>query len=153
MSKLRHWNVQTMFRNYQAWIMLQKNWALAMMLKALPLVHFWSVLLLEEQMMTSVRKSLKMLVWSEQNWSISSKICPENNPKIRRFFTDCFRANASLPRKFARNSCESRWFFHDFVPKIPQNLTFFPRPIRSPVNSHWPWLIKFPIREFSLAAW
>ena len=34
-----------------------KNWALAMMLKALPLVHFWSVLLLKEQMMTSVRKS------------------------------------------------------------------------------------------------
>ena len=38
-----------------------KNWALAMMLKALPLVHFWSVLL-KEQMMTSVRKTLKMLV-------------------------------------------------------------------------------------------
>ena len=39
-----------------------KNWALAMMLKALPLVHFLSVLLLKEQMMTSVRKTLKMLV-------------------------------------------------------------------------------------------
>ena len=39
-----------------------KNWALAMMLKALPLVHFWSVLLLKEQMMTSVRKTLKTLV-------------------------------------------------------------------------------------------
>ena len=39
-----------------------KNWALAIMLKALPLVHFWSVLLLKWQMMTSVRKMLKMLV-------------------------------------------------------------------------------------------
>ena len=39
-----------------------KNWALAIMLKALPLVHFWSVLLLKEQMMTSVRKTLKRLV-------------------------------------------------------------------------------------------
>ena len=39
-----------------------KPWALAMMLKALPLVHFWSVLLLKEQMMTSVRKTLKTLV-------------------------------------------------------------------------------------------
>ena len=39
-----------------------KNWALAMTLKALPLVHFWSVFLLKEQMMTSVRKTLKMLV-------------------------------------------------------------------------------------------
>ena len=27
-----------------------KNWALTMMLKALPLVHFWSMLLLKEQM-------------------------------------------------------------------------------------------------------
>ena len=41
-----------------------ENWALAMTLKALPLVHFWSVLLLKEQMMTSVWKTLKMLVWS-----------------------------------------------------------------------------------------
>ena len=40
-----------------------KNWALAMMLKALPLVHFWSnMLLLKEQMMASVRKTLKTLV-------------------------------------------------------------------------------------------
>ena len=36
-----------------------KNWALAMMLKALPLVHFWSILLLKEQMITSVRKKVK----------------------------------------------------------------------------------------------
>ena len=39
-----------------------KNWALAMMLKTLPLVHFWSALLLKEQMMTSVRKMFKILV-------------------------------------------------------------------------------------------
>ena len=39
-----------------------KNWALAMILKALPLVHFWSVLLLKEQMTTTVRKTLKTLV-------------------------------------------------------------------------------------------
>ena len=66
-----------------------------MMLKALPLVHIWSVLLLKEQMMTSVRKTLKTLVWLAQNRSISSEICPENNHKIRCFFTDCF------PAKFA----------------------------------------------------
>ena len=41
-----------------------KNWALAMMLKALPLVHFWSILLLKEQMITSLRKTLKR--WSHQ---------------------------------------------------------------------------------------
>ena len=54
-----------------------KNWALAMMLKALPLVHFWSVLLLKEQMMTSVRKTLKTLVWLAQNRSTSDKIFPQ----------------------------------------------------------------------------
>ena len=41
----------------------KKNWALAMLLKALPLVHFWSILLLlKEQIMTSVRITLKTLV-------------------------------------------------------------------------------------------
>ena len=39
-----------------------KNWALAMMFKALLLVHFWSLLLLKEQILTSVRKTLKTLV-------------------------------------------------------------------------------------------
>ena len=48
---------------------------LAVMLKALPLVHFWSILFLKEQMMTSVGKMLKMLVWSVPNPPISSEIC------------------------------------------------------------------------------
>ena len=77
-----------------------------MMLKALPLIHFWSVLLMKEQMMTSVRKTLKTLVSSVQNRLISSKICPENNHKICCFFTNCF------PAKFA--------------PKIPTKLADFP---------------------------
>ena len=82
-----------------------KNWALAMMLKALPLVHFWSVLLLKEQMMTSVRKTLKMLVWSVQNCLIPSEIYLENNPKIGHFFTDCFlvRFAPKTRKKFPRN--------------------------------------------------
>ena len=73
-----------------------KNWALAMMLKALPLVHFWSVLLLKEQMMTSDRKMLKTLVWSAQNRSISIEICLENNHKISHFLPE-------IPMKFPRN--------------------------------------------------
>ena len=44
--KLRHCNEQTMSQNYQAYIMLQKNWALAMV-----------SLLLEEQMIISVTKT------------------------------------------------------------------------------------------------
>ena len=55
--------------------------------------------------MSSVRKTLKMLVWSAQNRSISCKICPENDHKIRRLFTDCFPAK--------------------FTPKIPAKSTDF----------------------------
>ena len=94
-----------------------------MMLKALPLLHFWSVLLLKEQMTTSVRKTLKLLVWSAQNRSISSEICPENNHKIRPFLLIAFRP--SLPRRFLRISREIGRFFADFVPKIQRHLTFF----------------------------
>ena len=94
-----------------------------MMLKALPLVHFWSVLLLKAQMMTSVRKTSKMLVWSAQNRSISSKICPKNNQKMGWFLPIAFLQ--SLPRKFPRNSLEINWFFCKFVPKNPAKFDFF----------------------------
>ena len=67
-----------------------KNWTLAMILKALPLVHFLSLLLLKEQMITSVRKTLKTLVWSAQHRSIPSEICLENNHKIGRFLPIAF---------------------------------------------------------------
>ena len=100
-----------------------KNWALAMMLKALPLVHFWSVLLLKEQMMTSVRKTLKRLVWSAQNRLISSEICLESNHKIGRFLLIAFQW--SLPRKLPRNSREIGRFFREFVPKNPVKFDFF----------------------------
>ena len=67
-----------------------KNWALAMMLKALSLVHLWRVLFLKEKKMTSVRKTLKMLVWLAQNRSISGEIYLENNYKIGRFLPIAF---------------------------------------------------------------
>ena len=76
-----------------------------MMLKALPLVHFWSVLLLKEQMMTSVRKTLKRLVWSAQNWLISSEIWPQNRPLFGEVCPE--------------NSREIGRFFREFVPKNP----------------------------------
>ena len=91
-----------------------------MMLKALPLVHFFSVLLLKEQMMTSVRKTLQILVWSGQNRSISSEIFPENNLKIRRFCTHCF------PAKFApKIPAKSADFSAILSLTIPRNMTFF----------------------------
>ena len=81
-----------------------KNWALAMMLKALPLVHFWSVLLLKEQMMTSVRKTLKTLVCSAQNRSISDKIFPKKITTQSAFFYQlifgavCPKHSAKVPQ-------------------------------------------------------
>ena len=93
------------------------------MLKALPLVHLWSILLLKEQMMTSVRKTLKTLVWSAQNRSISSEICPENNHTIDRFLPTAFRR--SLPENFREIPAKSADFSANLSPKIPRNLTFF----------------------------
>ena len=104
--------------------------ALAMMLKALPLVHFWSVLLLKEHMMTSLRKTLKTLVWSAQNWLISSEICPENNHKICLFYW--LLSGQVCPENSREISVKSADFSAILSLKIVQNLTFFPWPIRSP---------------------
>ena len=61
-----------------------------------------------------------MLVWSAQNRSISSEICPENNHKIYRFFSDCF------PAKFAQKILAKSANFSAILSlKIPRNLTFF----------------------------
>ena len=83
-----------------------------MMLKALPLVQFWSVLLLKEQMMASAGKTLKTLVWWAQNRSISNKICLENNTKSAIFYRLLF--GEVCPE----NSRE-------FVPKNPAKFDFF----------------------------
>ena len=112
-----------------------KNWALAMMLKALPLVHFWSVLLLKEQMMTSVRKTLKTLVWSAQiawsqvNWFLAKfalKITTKSAVS-----TDCFLG------KFAPKTPAKLLWDRPIFPRIcPQKSLeiwlFLPRPVRSP---------------------
>ena len=100
-----------------------KNWALAIILKALPLVYFWNVLLLQEQMMTSVGKTFKMLVWSVQNRSISSEIYLENNHKIGRFLPIAFWW--SLPWKLPQNR-----------PIFPQNLIFSSATYEKPCNMH-----------------
>ena len=75
-----------------------------MMLKALPLAHFWSVLLLKEQMMTFVRKTLKR--WSDQRKSdqFLAKFALKITTKAAVFLPIFFQP--SLPRKFPRNSCE-----------------------------------------------
>ena len=72
--------------------------------------------------MTSVRKTLKMLVWWAQNRSISIEICLENNHKTGRFLPAFWW---SWPRKFPWNSHEIGWIFPKFVPKNPAKFGFF----------------------------
>ena len=92
-----------------------KNWALAMMLKALPLVHFWGVLLLKEQMITSVRKTFKMLV---SDWFLA-KFALKITTKSAIFYRLLF--GEVCPE----NSCEIGRFFRKFVPKNPTKIDFF----------------------------
>ena len=98
-----------------------------MMLKALPLVHFWSILLLKEQMTTSVRKMLKSLVWTAQNQSISVKICLENNHKIGRFLPILLFGEV-CPKTFH----EIGQFFRELVPKNPAKFDFFSATFQKP---------------------
>ena len=105
-----------------------KNWALAMMSKALPLVHFWSTLLVKEQMMTSVRKKLKTLVWSAKNRVISSEICAENNHKIVLYWL-------LFGEVCPENSREIGRFSHKFVPKNPSKFDFFFRDLSEALQS------------------
>ena len=69
--------------------------------------------------MTSVRKTLKTLVFSVQTRSISSEICPKNNHKIRRFLLIAFQ-----PRFAPKIPAKLTDFSAILSLKIPQNLTF-----------------------------
>ena len=109
-----------------------------MMLKALPLVHFWSVLLLKEQMMTSVRKTLKTLLWSELNRLISSKICLENNHKIDRFYQLLF--GEVSPENSREITAKSADFSADLSLEIPRNLTFSSATYQKPCLNDSPGL-------------
>ena len=56
------------------------------MLKALPLAHFLSVLLLKEQMIIFVKKKVKMMVRSLQKQLIFSEMCLEISTKLPIFY-------------------------------------------------------------------
>ena len=83
-----------------------KNWALAMMLKALPLVHFWSVLVLKNVKKRKTDRflakfALKITTKSAVFYRLLfGEVCPENSRAIGRFF-------------------------HEFVPKNPAKFDFF----------------------------
>ena len=149
-----------------------KNWALTIMLIALAFAHFSSELLLKEQMIIPVKKTLnnaghidaelidfseicqknpaksavfywlflgevspRNFPWNQpiflricpwksfENWLFSAKI-PRNRPIVPRILTFS-RGNAAKLADFSAN-------FNFFRAKIPRNLAFFPRNIRSP---------------------
>ena len=90
-----------------------KNWALTIMLPALAFAHFSSELLLKEQMIIPVKKTLN------NTGHIDGKL-KKKIQRNRLFFTDCFPAK--FPPKFPVKSAE---FSKNLPPKILRNLTFF----------------------------
>ena len=60
--------------------------AVVIMLKALPLAHFLSVLLLKEQMIIFVKKKVKMMARSQPKQLIFSEICLEISTKLAIFY-------------------------------------------------------------------
>ena len=122
------------------------------MLKALPFFAIGDIgsslehihVVRKEQMMTSVRKTLKTLVWSAQNRSISSEIiCLQNNHKIGRFLPIAFWW--SLPRKLPWNWS---FLFANLSLKIPRNWTFSSATYQKPCFGHFLVKNKFYIESF-----
>ena len=105
-----------------------KNWALTIMLIALAFAHFSSELLLKEQMIIPVKKTLKTLVMSMQDWSILAKFAKRNPAKSSVFYWVSW---GSFPPKFPVKSAD---FSKNLPLKILQNLTFLHwNPLNRPI--------------------
>ena len=72
-----------------------KNWALTIMLIALPFAHFSSELLLKEQMIIPVKKTLNNAGHIDAKLIDFSEICQKNPAKLAVFSSDCFLAKFS----------------------------------------------------------
>ena len=94
-----------------------KNWALTIMLIALTFAHFSSELLLKEQMIIPVKKTLNNAGHIDAKLIDFSEICQKKPQRNRLFFTDCFLAK--FPREIGR-------FFYEFAPENPSKFDFFP---------------------------
>ena len=89
-----------------------KNWALAMMLKALPLVHFWSVLLLKEKTGLLIFRGQKSKISRDFQGQIRRKIGRFRGKKVKiRGTIGQFRAIfAGEKSKFAEKSAHFAGF-------------------------------------------
>ena len=97
-----------------------KNWALTIMLIALTFAYFSSELLLKEQMIIPLKKTLNNAGHIDAKLIDFSEICPKKSSKIGCFFTDCFLAKFSP--KFPVKSAD---FPNNLPLKILRNLNFF----------------------------
>ena len=91
------------------------------MIIALPFAHFSSELLLKEQMIIPVKKTLNNAAHIDAKLIDFSEICQKKIQRNRLFFTDCFLAKFPPP-KFPVKLAD---FSKNLPLKILQNLTFF----------------------------
>ena len=124
-----------------------KNWALTIMLTTLAFAHFSSELLLKEQMIIPVKKTLNNAGHIDAKLIVFSEICQKKPREIGRFFYEFAPENPSkfdfspakilrnrpiFPRSltfFPRKSREIGRFFREFAPENPANFFFFFREI------------------------
>ena len=100
-----------------------KDWALTIMLKALAFAHFSSELLLKEQMIISVKKTLNNAGHIDAKLIDISEICQKKSSEIGSFLL--IVSWRSFPLKFPAKSVDFSANF-DFSPaKIPQNRPIF----------------------------
>ena len=104
-----------------------KNWALTIMLIALAFAHFSSELLLKEQMIIPVKKTLNNAGHIDAKLIDFSEICQKKSSEIGCFLL--IVSWRSFPPKFPVKSAD---FSKNLPLKIPRNFPFFPRNIRSP---------------------
>ena len=98
-----------------------KNWALAIMLMALAFAHFSRELLLKEEIIIPVKKTLNNAGQIDAKLIDFSKICQKNSSKI-----GCFLLIVSWPSFPPEISREIGRFFCEFAPENPSKFDFLP---------------------------
>ena len=97
-----NWNILTFFYHFSIWFV--SFYIILCKLSSFMRIYALSALLLKLPMIISVKKTLKTLIKSVQNWLISNKIIlPRKFPWNWPFFTDCF--SVKLAPKIAANLC------------------------------------------------
>ena len=102
-----------------------KNWALTIMLIALAFTHFSSELLLKEQMIIPVKKTLNNAGHIDAKLINFSVICPKNPGKSFLLIVSW----RSFPPKFHLKSAD---FSKNLPLKIPRNFAFFSAKYQKP---------------------